>query len=960
MTESAALLYTDLVDSTRLGEQIGEAAMLQLWQSHDRAARDLVRDWHGIEIGRSDGFLLMFTTVDLALAFAAAYHGMLQTLHPALQTRVGLHVGPVRLRVNSAADTELGATRYDLDGGALPVVARVMSAAIAGQTLVTADALLALGSDAAPLRSHGHWRLKGVAEPLELFEAPHPGAPMAPPPDSSKVYRVVRQGEAWLPRREIAHNLPAERDAFVGRGDVLQQLAQRFDDGARLVTLLGTGGAGKTRTALRFGRTWLGDFPGGVSFCDLSQARSLDDVVRAVAQGMDVPLGAQDAVQQLARALAGRSEALVILDNLEQVTALMPQTLGIWLDRTTQVRFLATTRAVLGLAGEQVLNLAPLPAPDGTALFVLRAEAAASNFSAGAAEEVAINALVRLLDGLPLAIELAAARARLLSPQALLQRMGDRFRLLAVGGGRSDRQATLRGALDWSWDLLTPAEKSALAQLSVFEGGFTLAAAEAVLVLPPGDDSWSVDVVQSLVDKSLVRSGQAGRLDLLQSVQVYAAENLATVGRFEGSGAEFTTAAQTRHAVYFARLGEATPVMRGGIELANFVAACRRSVDRREAAAAAGALHAAWAILALSGPFTAAAALASEVASIPGLQPAELAIADGVLGSALCQLGRVQEAEPRLLSALNSALKAGLPQLEIHWLCAAAEMYISTGRLDDATAALERARRLALDDPGAKAMHVILNGCGSVAIARGALGEARTHFELAVTLARTNGDERWIGGLLSNLGVIAYGEGRLDDSRELLTQALTLASSVGDRRWQGSARCNLALLLHEQGHHVQAREQFEATLVLARSVGHARLEATVLCNLGLVLEALDELDTARQRLQAAVAVAHELRDGRSEGSFLGYLGRICARIGHREEALAALDAGERLLHDGADGLTLGLLLTCRAQATCVLGDAVAANAALQAAQTLCDANGAGMQSELGAAIRNVGALLLPP
>ena len=166
---------------------------------------------------------------------------------------------------------------------------------------------------------------------------------------------------------------------------------------------------------------------------------------------------------------------------------------------------------------------------------------------------------MKLLDGLPLAIELAAARIRTLPPRALLARMSERFKLLASSGSRLDRQATLRAAFDWSWDLLSAAEKAALAQLSVFDGGFTLESAEAVIDLSHLSDApWTVDVVISLVDKSFVRPLAQERFDLLGSVQAYALEHLQTEGRFSGSGTAAWQAAMARHSTWFAEIGRAS------------------------------------------------------------------------------------------------------------------------------------------------------------------------------------------------------------------------------------------------------------------------------------------------------------------------------------------------------------------------------------------------------------------
>ncbi|HSW09006.1 AAA family ATPase, partial [Aquabacterium sp.] len=496
MSEAHALLLTDIVDSTQLTEQLGHAAMSALWAAHDHAARGLLREWRGREIDKSDGFLLLFDAVADALGFALAYHRALAQLSPPLQARAGLHHGPVTLRENPAADVALGAKPLEVDGLAKPLAARVMALALGGQTLLTEAACAALGDTTLRQQSHGHWRLKGVETAVELFEVGEAQAPFTPPPDSAKAWRVLRQGELWLPRRELQHTLPAERDSFIGRQSALQELAQRFEGGARLVSLLGTGGTGKTRLAQRYGWTWLGDYPGGVWFCDLSPASTLDGIVHAVAQGLELPLGQVDPVQQIGQAIHGRGACLVVLDNFEQVARHAEATLGQWLDRAPEARFLVTSREVLGIVGEEAMSLPPLPPEDSVTLFLRRAVAASQGFKPGPEDSEAIGPLVALLDGLPLAIELCAARVRVMPPRQLLQRMGDRFKLLAGGSGRRDRQATLRNTLDWSWDLLRQPERAALAQLSVFEGGFTIASAEAVVDLSAFDEApWVVDVL---------------------------------------------------------------------------------------------------------------------------------------------------------------------------------------------------------------------------------------------------------------------------------------------------------------------------------------------------------------------------------------------------------------------------------------------------------------------------------
>ena len=278
-----------------------------------------------------------------------------------MTARAGLHVGLVTLRENSPSDVAMGAKPLEVEGVAKATAARVMSIAMGGQILLSQDASQSLNQGGFRLQSHGHWRLKGLDEPIELFEVGDDRARFSPPPDGDKAYRVIWRDDVWSPVREIRHSLPAEHDAFVGRAEALDVLSRRIESGVRLVSVLGLGGTGKTRLVTRYGRSWLGEFPGGVWFCDLAPARSLDGVVSAVAQGLDVPLGRDDAVVQLGNAIAGRGRCLVILDNFEQVARHARSTLGRWLDRAEQASFLVTTREVLGLPGEDVLALPPLP-----------------------------------------------------------------------------------------------------------------------------------------------------------------------------------------------------------------------------------------------------------------------------------------------------------------------------------------------------------------------------------------------------------------------------------------------------------------------------------------------------------------------------------------------------------------------------------------------------------------------
>ena len=952
MSTLRALLLTDVVDSTKLTEALGDAAMADLWIAHDRAARDLLPTWRGREIDKTDGMLLLFDNAADAVGYALAYHRALAALKLPFSARAGIHVGPVNLRANSADDIGRGAKPVEVDGLALPVAARVMSIALGRQTLLSTDARLALGVTSQRVQSHGHWRLQGVLEPVELFEIGDADAPFAAPPDAGKAYRVVRQGELWQPVRQIKHSLPAERDSFVGRQEPLLALAKKLEDGARLVSVLGMGGTGKTRLVTRFAWSWLGEFPGGVWFCDLSQARSVDGIFFAVAQGLDVPLGKTDPAVQLAHAINGRGRCLVILDNFEQVARHAEETLGRWLDRAAQAKFIVTTREVLGIVGEETMALAPLPTSDAVWLFEHRAAAAIGAVPRPGDDRVAIASLVRLLDGLPLAIELAAARARVMTPRTLLNRMTERFKLLASHGGRQDRQATLRATLDWSWDLLANYERAALAQLSVFEGGFTFDAAEAVIDLSAFKTAaWPADVLQSLVDKSLLRRSTAHRLDMLQSVHEYAAEHLSTQGRFEGSGATALIDTQRRHGSFFASLGKMRADANDYEDLDNLVVACRSAVLRRDIDIAIGSLIGSWDRLKLRGPYRVAINLAALVRTIADPSAPTWAVLERITGRALMTAGRGAEARIHLDAALLAGRRASDRSAEIHAIGSLAELDVFDGRMTDAVERYESALVGARELADLNFECSVLNGLGMCRAVLGDFDAASTYFESGLNVARDASVRRWVGGSLGNLGQLHANRGSLPLARACYDEALQIACELGDRQWEGNVRCNLGLLHFTEGRMTDARLHLDEALVVAQELGHARLEAVVLCNLGIVLEGMEQPAVALTTYELALHLARDLHDRRSEGQFLGYLGLLHARQRRFDQAHECLVAGERLLIAISDRMSLGVLLCGRVEAAHLSSDTFAAAAMLLRARQLQSELGAEDQSEFGVALK---------
>jgi len=937
-TGTVTFLFTDVEGSTTLWEERA-VEMRAALERHDGLLRGAIASSRGhIVKTMGDGLVAVFSDAKHALAASLAAQHALHAAAPdslapasdahapvALKVRMGLHSG--------VADARDG----DYFGASVNRAARIMSVAHGEQILLSAATAELLRGDlpeGVTLREMGEHQLKGLTNPERLLQVVASGLRAEFPP-------LASQGRS----------LPAENDAFVGRSDALAELERRYAAGTRLVSILGIGGSGKTRLATRFGWAALRDFSGGVWFCDLTSARGVDGVLHAVAQGLDVPLGKDDPVAQIGFAIAARGHCLVILDNFEQVTRHAEPTLGRWLSRASHARFLVTTREVLGLPGEEILALAPLASDDAIELFTQRARVAKPGFEPGVEDAAAISSLVRLLDGLPLAIELAAARIRVMPPRTLLSRMSERFKVLASSGGRIDRQATLRAVFDWSWDLLSPPEKAALAQLSVFERGFSLEAVEAVLDLSGFEDApWALDVLQSLVQKSLVRNAPHDRFELLVSVQEYAAEHLRTEQRYEGSGAAARRAAEARHGTHFANLDDQAATAHAGADLDNLVAACRRAAARGDVDIAARALERAWSALRLRGPFRTGIELASVVEPIARPDLGAAARVNRVAGGALDACGRYAEACDRLQASIDAARAVDDRAGECSARIALGGCLREIGSLEASRTNLDAALALATALDDANLQGRARNNLGSLEVGNGRLAEACTHYEQALLLTRRSGDRRMEAGVLGNLGMLHADMGKSEQARRYYEAALRVAQEVGDRKVEGNTLCNIGLFLFLEGNFTEACEQLEAALSVSREVGNAHLECVTLCNLGIVYEYLDDLADAHASLQRALDVARELGHKRSEGQVLGYMARVHARRASLADARRCLDVGEALLRAVSDSESVGIVLAIRAEIEQRAGDTEAARAALSASESLAADIAPGANSEWGLAL----------
>jgi predicted ATPase len=738
--------------------------------------------------------------------------------------------------------------------------------------------------------------------------------------------------------RVVPTNLAAVPTRFFGREADLHRIERLLAEGRRCVTLLGPAGAGKTRLARRFGEMHAGgtSHPGGVWFCDLTEARDLAGVLVAVSHAIDESLSRalteEQALDRLGQSVAVRGSTILILDNCEQVVDAAARVVTRILETASGATLIVTSREGLRVPGEQVHMVSPLAVEgtdamesDAVRLFVDRAQGVLPGFAPGPDESAALVEIVRRLDGLPLAIELAAARVATLSVHSIRQRLEERFALLA-GGSRfmSERQRTMRGAIDWSWRLLPPWEQAALAQAAIFRGGFALDAAERVLDTSAFEGAPPIlDVLQSLCEKSLVVCRDVlelreRRYRLYESVREYA------LGKLRETGGE--SRALDRHCEYFAKvgaewgraasLGDAIePRQRLTIELENLLAAHRHALSGSpmRANAAFMLLRGLTELLKHRGPLELCLSLLDATLAEPVASRAD----QGLVGGALCNRAYAKQFAPGaneakvadLTRALEIARATGDAKLELGCLGVFASVDLMRGNPDGARAhsqlAVVRARAVGDSRALAKAYADL----GSCDLSVGRLEEARSSIEQAIALSRRSGDRLECANYLARAAEVSLQLGLLDHAQKCAEEGMSLCRPFGHRRLIALLFAIIGMIEQERGNLVQARTHFDDALESARQLGGELLEPFYRALRSAVLADSDDVEGASADLDYAEAQIPrfsgdpvlEIAVSVVRGHLDLALGRAAARRGEVQESLAHRARAERRL-DALAGL----------------------------------------------------------
>jgi predicted ATPase/class 3 adenylate cyclase len=778
---TVTFLFTDIEGSTRLLQQQG-----QRYGSLLTAYRDLLRSLFQSHTGQEvdtqgDSFLVVFDRALNAVAAAVA-----------IQRALASHAWPEGVRMATRMGLHTGAPQ--LQGGGyvgIDVVraARLMAAGHGGQVLLS-QATYGLVRhelhEGMSLRELGEHRLKDLLHPERIFQL------------------VIADLPADFPALKTLdsrrHNLPTQPTLLIGRErEIAEVCALLCREDVRLVTLTGPGGTGKTRLALQVAAELLDDFGDGVWFVNLAPLSDPGLVARAIAQALGVPEVAQQPILDSLKQYVHKKRMLLVLDNFEQIVEAAPVVAELLLD-TPGLKVLVTSRSTLHLYGEHEFAVPPLALPDpaqsllaeqltqydAVRLFITRAQAAKADFAVTNANAPAVAEICYRLDGLPLAIELAAARVKLFPPQALLTRLKQRLKFL-TGGARDvpERQQTIRGTIDWSYQLLEEGERALFRRLGVFVGGWALEAAEAVCNATqrvPGDLPLDVvDGLAALIDKSLVKQVEGidgePRFTMLETIHEYALEHLAASGELE--------VLRQRHAAFFVTLAEAgLPYQRQELEYPNLRAALewsRTEADGTTELRLVVALD--WRHSVSEARLWLAEALTPRDG---GASWPDTAASRSLRAKALVMLGSI--------ASWQNDLAAAQPALE--------ESLVLFRELGDTWSIADA-----------------LSGLGRVVALQGDYERSGALLEESLALFRQLENAQGIAECFFFMGNLAYIQGNLRRASECWQESLNLAGQLKNTWMVAISLLHLGIVALDQGDHGRAGAYLAESLILWRDLG---------------------------------------------------------------------------------------------------------------------------------------------
>ena len=855
-TDAVAILFTDIEGSTRLWDEHPDRMPTAL-SHHDSVVRDSVERHAGTVVKTTgDGVYAVFADPEECLAAAIAMQRALAdpavTEGLSLRTRIGLHVGLVERRDN------------DLFGSAVNRGARIMGAAHGGQTLLSdafAEAIAGRLPKAVSLRAMGAVRLRGLARPERLWQVVHA--------EMRNEFPALRSLET------APSNLPQQLTSFVGRERERTDVAALLRS-SRLVTLTGTGGLGKTRLSLQVGADLLGDYLDGVWIVELAPLSDPRLVLHSVAGALGVrEEPGRPVFDALVGFVADRS-LLLILDNCEHLVQACAELAEALLRSAPRLSILASSREHLRVAAERIYPLTTLSLPDpgrplalgelpqyeAVRLFVERAVAVQPSFGLSERNANAVIQICRRLDGIPLAIELAAARLRTLTVESIAERLDDRFRLLTKGSRTgTPRQQTLSALIDWSHELLDSKERTLFRRLAVFAGGSTLEGAEAVGAGTGLDVADVLELLTALVEKSLVGlEPETGRYRLLETVREYAQQRLNEAGEANAAGA--------RHLDF-----------------------CLSLSARASAQLAVGARSREWleAMDAESENLLAAHAYCG----VTGAGEAGLELAYNTYPYWF-RRGSLETGLRMLHEALDRPEAQRRTKGRCRALHAVGLLGCFAGRYGEAKTALEESQSIAAEvglESGAAGRLQLL---AFAFLGLGDWAAARRQCEQALALARQQDHKLQVASALSNLAQTYRLSGDLDEAQSLLEQSIALGDELQNRDLVAMNRLSLAMIALARGSVSEAAAMASEAAAIADELKSHTVGQTVLDVAAGLAASCKEWERAGQLFGASDAhlARTGLRRDPVDAAFLAPLVRR-SREALGEKAFAAAEGDGR-------------------------------------------------------------------
>ncbi len=855
-----AVMFTDMVGYTALVQADERAGIEQrdrywaaLEREHDASGGTIVQ-----RLG--DGSMSMFPS---ALGAVQAAVAVQRDLAPDVPVRIGIHVGEVIVEPDR------------LTGLAVNIAARIESFATPGGAMLSDSAYEQIRNqpelDAVPL---GRFKLKNVGRPFELYAVAADGLAVPDPAE------LEGKGERFA---SLPSNLPEPASPLVGRDTELGSLAELVRE-HRVVSITGPGGVGKTRIVSELGRLLAPELLDGVAFVGLADVTEAEDFLPAVAVALDVKEAEGRTLAEGLVTLIGDRRALLLLDNLEQVVAAAPDVARL-VERCPELRVVTTTRTPLRIAGEREFQLAPLAESPAVELFVERARAAKSSFELTAENEQAVTTICRRLDGLPLALQLAAARLRLLSPEALLERLDHALQVLTSGPRDApERQQTLRAAIDWSHSLLTESEQRLFRRMAVFASGCTFEDLEAV------SGGSVLDDLESLVDKALVQV-DGDRFRMLQTIAEYAAEQL------EASGEADEIA--RRHADRYAQV---VREIRDGIEGTDQLGSLERGIAEEanvdaalDTLLAAGDSAAIETGLQLCGDLmmywhfrgkNITARLRAAAFLAVGGTGATVGRANALLtaGLASWMLGEFERTNDEWGEAYRLAVEvdARRETCIAAWSHGFGLLGFDLERAGALTSeSVERSRELGFT--WCEAFAASLDGV--VRAVAGDVEGAQERYQAALEVQRRIRDHEGAGLSLGGLAGLAVGRGELSEAVELYRQSLAEFEAIGDRAEEARILSELAWTHLRAGDSVTARERFFDTVQAYEDVASVR-------GVGLALVGLAATEAVQGRAGTAVQIAAAAEVYAAQEGIVNAYGEEEQSREYLDEARAALSPDE--------------------------------------------------------------------